>query len=256
MKFVGALLGAIVLSVTLIAPAHAAKRNWKAEKAAKAASKAVEAHCVAAEGQGEEAAAAATALKNAREAVSASLEAHGQLDLMYWRGVISQCLEDDGTALQDLNLFLISRGDATRWKELADDAERRVSDLETYEEPPQETRSVASFDPRIVSVAGLGGSSLVFGLLSGAAWGAAEQQAQILYTGAHVGSDIQPILDAGDQAAGGSRALGVTSLLTGAGAGALALLFFKPWQGTGGVAVVPLVVPHDQGAAFTLTGTW
>ncbi len=255
MRQLGTLLWVVLLTLALAAPAQAAKRDWKAEKAAKNAEKAVAKHCTNALGEGEEAAPAATALKTEREAVAKTLEERGQLQLLYWRGVISQCLEDDNTALNDFNTFLTGRGDSTQWQSLADDAERRIADLEMYEEPPETTKATPTVDARLVTVAGLGGSSVVFGILSGAAWGASQQQAEVLYAGGHVGSDIQTYLDAGDQAANGSAALGVSSLITGVAAGALALIFYKPWQ-RGGVALAPVVVPHEQGAAFHLTGEW
>jgi hypothetical protein len=258
MRLLWTLMGAIILTAATLAPAHAAKRDWKAEKVAKKAKETVDAHCAVAEGVGEEAAAAATALQATREEVGKTLEARGQLDLLYWRGVLSQCLEDDGSALNDFNTFLLGRGESTKWQDLADDATRRIADLETYEEPPEEkkTFALAGADPRIVTVAGLGGGSLLFGILSGAAWGASQQQAQVLYSGAHVGSDVQSYVDAGQNAATGSAVLGVSSLITGAAAGAVALILFKPWERSGKVAVVPVVVPLDQGVGFHLTGEW
>ncbi len=112
--------------------------------------------------------------------------------------------------------------------------------------------------PELIAAIGLAGASLGLGIGSGAAWGASQTQAQLLYQGVHVGESPTPYLEAGQSAATASGVLGVTSLLSGLGAGTLAVLMWKPWPPSGPAkwGAVPVVEPVPGGVALRVVGRW
>jgi hypothetical protein len=116
----------------------------------------------------------------------------------------------------------------------------------------------AALTPPWIAVIGLGGGSLALLAGSGGAWGESQRQAQLLYTGAHLGDSPRPYVDAGEAAAGASGALGVTSLACGLGAATIALLTLKPWKKppVTYTMVVPVLEPRPGGAALSLVGRW
>jgi len=62
--------------------------------------------------------------------VSAQVESSRKVYLLYWRGVLAQCLDQEERALQDLQSFVGARKGSDLWAGLISDAERRITRLE------------------------------------------------------------------------------------------------------------------------------
>ncbi len=207
----------MVLSIGLLsAPVHAASRNAEAEALALEAQDAVEAHCSDAVADDVTLAAESVATVSAVWAkVSSALESNRKVYLLYWRGVLGQCLNQDEKALNDLEDFLAARGSSTTWASLVEDAERRVRRLRRGT-----LRGAVGVRPSGVLVAGGVGSGIASGVLGGLAgwqWSVVEQARQDLYDGAHIGlGDLNSRLDEEAAAVAAHEGLVVAASVAGA----------------------------------------
>lgn len=190
--------------------------------------------------------------------VSAALDETGDLSLLYWRGVLAQCVAQDARALADFRRFLGEREGSNVSPFLVADVEQRVAGLEAKYAPPPKKGLPDRLVLPVVAVASLGGGSILLGLGSGGAWDASQQQAAALYGGTHIGSGIEPYFGDGESAAHGSRFLGVASLLSGAAAGVTAvLLFLRPQdRKRPGLNMVPIASPRTDGFSMQVVGRW
>ncbi len=66
--------------------------------------------------------------------VSGAFESSQQPFLLYWRGVLEQCLDQDERARDDLERFLLDSGDDPSYADLARDARRRLRRLAAAEQ--------------------------------------------------------------------------------------------------------------------------
>ncbi len=187
--------------------------------------------------------------------VSAEVESSHKVYLLYWRGVLAQCLDQEERAIADLKTFVRVRGDSTLWAGLVQDAEKRLRQLERVA-----GRGGPVVSPFLGLGIGLGAGSLAFGIGSAAAW--AESQRIMnneVYPKGLSGDDLLRSIQNGLSAADASRALGGAAVATGVGSAVFLVLHFAAPQGSSTVALRrggPIVQPTAQGVVLGWTGRW
>lgn len=110
------------------------------------------------------AAVALSSVADAWGAVSTAYDASPVPYLLYWRGMLAQCLGQEERALQDLSQFVEANADDASYADSVREAKRRVAALERR----LGLRDDAAGRPALVAGAGLGGGAAVFGGLT--AW--------------------------------------------------------------------------------------
>jgi hypothetical protein len=244
------MLRAALLLLLLPLPAAAAERSQDAEAVAAEAEQAVQSYC--SDAAGDDTTLAAQSVARVSEVwarVSETLEQSRKVYLLYWRGVLAQCLDQEVRALDDLRGFLAARSDSTVWASLIADAERRVGRIE------RRIGGVRGPSPSTGPVVGslaLGGAAGAFAALSGWQWSEAEAQAQRLYAGDHIGPNAAAFYVEGDQLADRSRAFLVASV--GTGAASVVIAVASAAQARSAVAAAPWLVPTDGGLALGIGG--
>ena len=144
----------------LLVPAVAAA---SAEDVAVEAAQIVELHCSDAVADDTTTAAqSVTAVSPTWARVSEQYEASGEPWLLYWRGVLGACLNQDKKAIEDLDGFVAALGDDPAWSESVRDAERRLRRLRV----PGGVEVVRAGVPIGLGL-GLAGSSVGLGALAG-----------------------------------------------------------------------------------------
>ncbi len=107
--------------------------------------------------------------------LSEQYEKSGESFLLYWRGVLAQCMDQERRGLKDLKEFVAESGSSTLWTALVKDARRRIRQLErrigvgttkTMPSPP----SAGGRTPGIVLGASLAGGSLATGIAAIDRW--------------------------------------------------------------------------------------
>ena len=244
----------LTLAVLLMLPlsARAAERSEDAEAVAAEAEQVMQQNC--SDAAGDDTTLAAQSVARVSEVwarVSATLEATRKIYLLYWRGVLAQCLDQEARALEDLQAFLSARGESTIWASLVANAERRVGRLERK---LGRARGPAPAVGPVLGAVALGGASGAFAALSGWQWAQAEAQGQALYSGAHIGPNAPAFYAEGDQLADRSRAFLGASVGTGAAAVVIAVVGAA--RGGAAVAAAPFVVPADGGLVLGIGGQW
>jgi hypothetical protein len=248
------LLWTLLLLGLVASAASAAERDSEAEALAVEAQGVVEQYCSDAAGDDVTTAAESVATVSAVWAkVSASLESSRKVYLLYWRGVLGQCLDQEDKALADLAAFLAARGESTALAALASDAQRRVRQLErkrgSGSGPHPGTPGFV-----LGGVFAAGGAAA--GVLSAWQWGQAQNVANELALGVHIGSDVSGWQVDGDRAQLSSRILaGVGAGLGAAGLTAV-LLGASRKSARSGTALVPWVSPESGGFSVGIGGRW
>lgn len=250
------LIAAIFLA-SLLAPAPArAGRDAEAEALAARASSTVDEHCSdAAQADVTLAAESVARVSTVWAEVSKALEDSRKVYLLYWRGVLGQCLNQEEKALDDFEEFLRARGGSMSWASLVDDAERRIRVLKrklgVRPDPPPGA-------PGFVVGAALAGGAAASGGLSGWQWSEALATMDALAAGEHVGGDAAAYQTAGDSAATTSHVLAGTAAGLGAAAAiSIVIGATRPPKGARTAhTVVPVLVPTEGGAVAGLAGRW
>lgn len=240
--------------------AFATERDAKAEALALKAHFAVQEYCAdAAADDVTLAAESVAAVSQVWARLSAYLETNRKVYLLYWRGVLGQCLDQEERALTDLKTFIAARSEAGMWENLLKDAERRVRRLETKVSGP---RSVSAGPAPALVISGItvGGAAGILGGLAGWQWGVAERNRQDLYDGLHIGlGDLQDRLNEEAAAVSSHRALMVATSIAGATAVGLLIAGAAHGSDSPRVAIVPWLTPvHGGQGTFGMTvfGGW
>jgi len=189
--------------------------------------------------------------------VSATLESTRKVYLLYWRGVLGQCLDQEAKALDDLTAFLGAREDSPMWSSLVDDAKRRVRQLERKLGRSAKTASPAT--PAIVIGSALGVGAAGAGGLSAWQWSESQQVATEMANGVHIGQDIDGWLVDGARAADASHAL--VGAAAGLGTAAVVSFVVAGVRGGGAPArvsraLVPWVQPGPGSVTIGFGGEW
>ncbi len=250
------LLGACLL--LLAVPASAAERDAKAEAAAQEANRVRDELC--GDGALANTTAAAKSLAEVTAVwatVSEELDRSRKVYLLYWRGVLGQCLSQEERAIDDLSRFVDSQQGRNLWKSLVNDAELRLKRLKAGE--TVEVRRAAPTNAGAVFGVIFAGGAGAAGGVAAWQWSEATATANVMYSEPHSGQTLLDLGAQGDQQqlisrilVGGSVGLGVAALTSlivgGASAG-----------GGGQRASLPpmvAVVPSPDGATLVLGGRW
>ena len=130
-------LVALMVGFAVSAQAETPKANPAAEKLALESHQVLAEHCADTASDDMTVAAESVAVvSDVWARVSAELEASKKVYLLYWRGVLAQCLNQNERALIDLKKFIVERQDSTLWPDLVDDSKKRVKRLERKAEGP------------------------------------------------------------------------------------------------------------------------
>ena len=242
-----------LLGLLLPATSSGATRNEAAEALASQAEEALGQDCAQVLSDDYEVARQARKqVRTVYEGLSDALKDTRKVYLLYWRGVLAQCLQDPEQALDDLKAFLSARGESTTWASLIEDAELRVARLRRRlrrRSPPDPGSAVP-----VVAAIALGGASGVFAGLSGRQWSLAQAQAEVLYVGGHIGPDSAEIINHGEDLANRSR--GFFALSAGSAVGAAAIAVIGAARSGRAVALAPYVSPTQGGAVLGIGGAW
>ena len=252
--------GRLVLTLTLVAVASPAwaQDSTSAEAVALAAEAAHTAHCSNVASLGvSEAAAANAEVSRAWEQVSVAYEENGASYLLYWRGVLGQCLGHEARAVTDLMAYVEAAEDDGVSVGLVRDARRRLRRMGATVEGPPPGRAAGA-----VSLAGGGAAAFLGTILHSAAF----EQGQLTRTDAGWASELsrteyEAVVADWDGASkagfglliGGAAAVGVGALvlgLTSRGAEPSAAARAR----RGRTAVGAAVIPMPDGAAVTVGG--
>ncbi len=193
--------------------------------------------------------------------VSAHLEQSRKVYLLYWRGVLGQCLNQDERAQEDLTTFVEAREGDPVWESLVKDARRRLRLLGGDQSSGEE---LARFKVgnRIGGGIALASVAAVTGIGAAALWTLSQDLllTQVYPLNDHGEDDLATFdasVDNAQAAAIGSyalmgttAALGVTSILAFVSAGVAAQ--------QGGLASIqpPVLSPTRGGVALSWSGRW
>ena len=153
--------------------------------------------------------------------VSGQLEVSKKVYLLYWRGVLGQCLSQEEKALEDLQTFVRAREGSELWAGLVVDAQRRVRRLQDKSPLPTGPK------PGVVLGIALGVGAAALAVGAGLSWAQSQQAAQSIYPDDLQGTQLQDALAEGAQNAGLSTALAVSSIACGVGAAVSLVLAIK-----------------------------
>jgi len=214
-------------------------------------------HCAEVEGEDTTLAAqSVTVVSEVWARISAQLEKSGKDYLLYWRGVLGQCLNQDERALEDLTSFVEGLKDSELWASLVLDADNRMRRLERsagQAGPTGDPQQVVG----IILGASLSGAAIGSAIGSGLRWQESQDMASLLYVQKTDFDDLQAQILEGNTIARSSHAL--AGLAIGCGLGAAASFVIAALaQDKGSVAsfVPPLLVPTRTGAVAVVRGQW
>lgn len=190
--------------------------------------------------------------------VSAALESTRKLYLLYWRGVLGQCLDQEAKALGDLKAFVAASARSESLPALVEDAERRIRRLEG--QPPGRASPPTPGRGALIGGTVLGVAAGALGGLGGWQYGRAESIRQQLYDGEHIGlADVDARVAAESAATNAHRGLVIGASATGATAVALLIAGGAGRDAAARVAVVPWLEPAERGlgsVGLAVGGRW
>ena len=252
---------AVILSILVALPSTAGAQSAAEpeEDVAVNAARVHDEHCTAVAGVDSQA--AGQAMQPVTEAwvrVSQEFEGNPRAYLLYWRGVLAQCLSQEDKAVADLAKFVGWYRDAgptsrNTYSALDKDARKRLRRLDSSSGGP-DTTSVAVGNPGLAAagVVGLGAGGLLAGL---SAWQATEtQNTYDVMVSPIDGKDFDALIQQGDASHGAAIGLAV-----GAGVAAAVGAVLLPLSTRRGPARAALVVPAplpDGGMVLAVGGRW
>jgi len=255
----------LLLTFVLVAPVPAWAQDAEISSAKQSEALALEAHQVlvdhcaqAAGGATTKAAKSVVLVSDVWARVSAHLEESEESYLLYWRGVLEQCLDQEDRALTDLRNFVESPAESDLLMELVRDARKRIRRLERAQTPQASPQVLPQTIFGLTLGFGLAAGSAVSGSVAGWHWGQAlsrqDQLTSQVNTGAQI-NDIRADMEAHEQASHGLAALGVG---LGVGSAISFVVTASSRSRTGGRAAVgpPIISPMPGGSAVLWNGRW
>ena len=230
----------------------APRSDSESEALALEAEQVLSAHCAdAAGGEATKAAESVAAVSEVWARVSARLEQSKKVYLLYWRGVLGQCLSQEDRALDDLQTFVRARQGSELWAGLVADASKRVRRLSG--QAPQ----APSAKPGIAVGIALGVGAGALGVGAALSWSESQQKAQLIYPDNLEGDELQGAIDAGSQNAQLSTALAVASIASGVGS-VLSFVLAATLPSRGRMAAVrpPVMFAGPSGVGLAWEMTW
>ena len=193
--------------------------------------------------------------------VSEQYEKSGESYLLYWRGVLAQCMDQEEKGLIDLKAFVLKSGSSSVWVALVRDADRRIGQLERKTGGGGGRRSnPVPGNPRLGAGLALGVSlaagSAVSAAVAGVRWNEALLQAQIIYDGEVADlADSDPFKDGTTYSQEGI-ALGIAAVAMGTGSLVSFIVAASSGRDARAAHAPPLVVPTPTGAVVTWEARW
>ncbi|HCP44481.1 MAG TPA: hypothetical protein DIU15_00365 [Deltaproteobacteria bacterium] len=215
-------------------------------------------HCAQAAGEATTKAAESVVLvSDVWARVSAQLEASQEPYLLYWRGVLAQCLDQEDRALQDLVAFSEAPADSNLFMELVRDARRRTRRLRAAQRSADGKQVPAALGLGLGLSLG-GGSALALGL-AGWQWTEAVQRRDQLTQQVHSGTEIDDVRSQMETHEETSRALIVLGTTLGTASAVMFIVTAASQQGppksrTAVLRAVPMVSPAGVGVMWS--GRW
>jgi hypothetical protein len=247
---------ALIAALLMATPAWA-DRNPEAEEAAAEATEVFDSYCSQTAMDDMTLAAGAVAEVSATwKKVSATLDSTKKVYLLYWRGVLAQCLDQEERALTDLNAFVAATEGSTLWAGLIKDAKTRVRRLEAAEVAGPANPGLAGGIVGGILAAGSGATAG----LAGWQWSEALAAGEHVLSEPHKDDDLINLFIAGDTAqqltwalAAGAGALGAAALASFIVSGAE-----KTKYSAARPTVQPVfaAVPTPDGVLLVVGGRW
>ena len=188
--------------------------------------------------------------------VSEELDKGRKVYLLYWRGVLAQCLSQEQRASEDLEEFIRVREGSSLWAGLVADAKRRLRRLH-----PGDSAAKPLVRPGTVVGASLGvsliGASVGTGVGAAVKWLEVQAHAETMYPRKLTGHALADEVNAGNAIARVSYVLmGVSG-----GCGLVGLISIVATAATGKPSrraqlQPPLLVPSPEGLGLVWEGTW
>jgi hypothetical protein len=210
-------------------------------------------HCAeAAAGETTQAAESIAVVSDVWARVSARLELSKKVYLLYWRGVLGQCLSQEARALDDLQTFVRAREGSELWAGLVVDAKKRVRRLSG--QAPQAPAGRPGIGLGVAL--GLGAGALAAGAT--ASWLQSQTTAQNIYLDDDLkGAELDTAVAEGAQNAQISAALTVSSIACGVGSVlSFVLAASMPPKVRMATVVPPVLVVGPFGAGLAWEMTW
>ena len=184
--------------------------------------------------------------------VSERYDLSGESYLLYWRGVLAQCMDQEERALTDLKQFITRSEGNSLWAALIKDAQRRVRQLD-YKTGgggrggPIQATKVFGF----VLGASLAAASGGAGIAAASFWSQSQEHAVFLLDEERSGLKDLPEYEQGQVAARNSSAATVAAI----GLGVVAVVSFVVAAGPGSSPTAalapPLILPTTTGAVVS-----
>ena len=248
---------AVLLSILVALPSTAGAQSAAEEVAAKA-SQAHDTHCAEVAGTTDEGAAALAIgqVSAVWAEVTQVYEATGETWLMYWRGVLAQCLRQDDRAAEALVEFVESDTAAKGLAAMARDARKRLGRLLPDYVPPKPERPPPTPDDRQRASRTAGGILLALGAAgagvgSGVGFGQVSATRSVAEGALHTRAEADALIVQGNGQVGAGVGLGV-----GAGVAAVASIAAFAAKGSVKVEVAVVPVPLTSGVVIAVGGRW
>ncbi len=190
--------------------------------------------------------------------VSERYDQSGESYLLYWRGVLAQCMDKEDFALQDLENFISRSEGNALWATLIKDATRRTRQLSRKTGRTTTTRSQAPAPSSavlgVVLGASLAGASAGCGIAGASWWSRSQEKADLIRA---LPQEQRQELIALEEYVDGNQAWRTSSVLTvaaiGLGAGAMVSFLVTARNGASATASVPppVLIPTSTGAVLS-----
>ena len=248
----------LILCLSLLAvPASAAERDEAAEAVALEANRVRDELCGAGADKNTTLAAKSLAeVTNVWAQVSEELDRSRKVYLLYWRGVLGQCLSQEERAIDDLSSFVRSQQGRSLWDSLVKDAQLRLQRLVADE--PAKAEPEPPNGGAILGLVLSGGAGAAGGLAAWQ-WTEATTTASIMYFEPHSGQELLDLGALGDQEQLTSRVLVATAAALGGTALASMIIGGATSQRSNlrtGLTPALAVVPTPDGATLVFGGRW
>ncbi len=254
-------LPTLVALLLAASPAAAEEAPATADPAALAqeAHQVLSAHCAEAAGGAMTAAAESVAVvSNLWARISAAVESHPEGYLLYWRGVLAQCLSQEERALQDLQTFVEIRADSDAWPDLLVDARKRNRRIERR----LGKSTLASIKPGEVVGVGFGAAlavaSVASAIVSASRWQGALDHAAAMYQDKYITqSDYDDNFAQGEQLFDSHFAPAGVAIGCGIGSAiAFTITLLSSRSKPSASVRAPLLAPTRSGAVLLWEGRW
>ncbi len=251
--FLLTLVAALLAAGPALAQEQESSADPESEALAQEAHSVLLAHCAEAVGEDITRAAESVALvSDVWARVSAQVESSRKVYLLYWRGVLAQCLDQEDKAMNDLQAFVKARKGSELWAGLIADAEKRIARLERQATGPKVV------NPGWFVGGGLAAGSAVFAVGAAVAWQQSQQTATgEIYPNGLPGTAFEASLAKAESQSNANAAM--TGLAVACGAGAIVsfvLTATRSRAGSTSQLQPPIVIPTSTGAALSWEARW